>query len=58
MKKSHLKLLPWPGNPPDMNHIKSLWVVLKDEIHKVLITNKTVLIERLIRIGGQVNEKR
>ena len=50
MKKNHFKSLPWPGNSPAMNPIKSLWDVLKDEIHKVPITNKTQLTEHLIRV--------
>ena len=50
MIKNHLKLPLWPGNSPDMNPIKSSWDVLKDEIHKVPIANKTQLIERLIRV--------
>ena len=33
-----------------MNPIESLWDVSKDEIHEVPITNKTQLIERLIRV--------
>ena len=50
MKKNHLKLLPWPGNSSDIDPIKSLWNILKDEIHKVSVTNKTQIIERLIRV--------
>ena len=50
MKKNHLKLLPWPGNSPAMNPIESLWNILKDEIHKVCMTNKIQIIERLICI--------
>ena len=50
MKKNHSTLLPWPGNSPDMNPIKSLWDILKDEIREVPITNKTQLIEHLIRV--------
>ena len=38
------------GNSPDMNPIESLWDVLRDKFHKVFITNKTQLIERLIRV--------
>ena len=33
-----------------MNPIESLWDILKDEIPKVLIANKTQIIERLILI--------
>ena len=50
MKKNHFKLPPWPGNSPALNPIESLWDVLRDKIHEVLITNKTQLIERLIRV--------
>lgn len=45
--KKGLRILPWPGNSPDMNPIETLWDVLKNEIHEVPITNKTQLIDRL-----------
>ena len=50
MKTNHLKILPWPGNSPDMNPIESLWDVLKDETHEIPITDKTQLTEHLIRV--------
>ena len=40
-KKNHFNLQPWPGNLPDINPIRSLWDILKDEIPEVSITDKT-----------------
>ena len=45
-----VQLLPWAGNSPDMNPIKSLWDILKNEIHSEPITTKHELIARLIRV--------
>lgn len=49
-RQNGVRVLPWAGNSPDMNPIENLWDVLKNEIHEVPITNKTKLIERLIRV--------
>ena len=48
--KNEVKLLSWVGNSPDMNPIENLWYFLKEEIHSVPITNKNVLIEKLIHV--------
>ena len=49
-RENDVKLLPWPGNSPDMNPIEELWSILKNEIHKVPLTTKHALIERLIYV--------
>ena len=48
--KNYLKLLSWPANSPDMNHIGSLCDILKNEIHEASIINKFLLTECLIHV--------
>ncbi|GFU52094.1 uncharacterized protein TNCV_3225161 [Trichonephila clavipes] len=38
----------WPGNSPDMNPIVNVWELMKREVAKDVITNKTQLLERII----------
>lgn len=44
------RVLDWPGNSPDMNPIEGLWNDLKDEMSKIVSTNKKDLIARLIDV--------
>ncbi|GFV82785.1 putative transposase like protein [Trichonephila clavipes] len=44
----NIPLLDWPGNSPDMNTIENVWELMKREVAKDVITNKTQLLERII----------
>lgn len=46
----NVRVLPWPGNSPDMNPIENLWELTKREVAKEVITTKQQLIEILIRV--------
>ena len=53
-RDNKIKVLIWPGNSPDMNHIENLWDILKHEIYseptnKTLTTNRE-LVERQIKV--------
>lgn len=50
LEQKRIKVLPWPGNSPDMNPIENLWEITKREVVKKVITNKTQLIENLIQV--------
>lgn len=49
IKGTGLKLLPWPGNSPDLNPIENMWALLKKKMAMKNTTNIQVLIERLIQ---------
>ncbi|VEN63703.1 unnamed protein product [Callosobruchus maculatus] len=49
LSEKNVRVLPWPGNSPDMNPIENLWKLTKREVAKEAITNKRQLIETLIR---------
>lgn len=48
LREKNVPLLEWPGNSPEMNPIENVWECLKREIGKDNVTNKTVLIYRII----------
>lgn len=50
LAEKNIRLLPWPGNSPDMNPIENLWEITKREISKEMVTTKTRLIEKLIEV--------
>lgn len=47
MRKKKIPLLDWPGNSPDMNPIENVWAVLKNQLSKIIITNKASLIAEI-----------
>lgn len=56
LNDNNILLLDWPGNSPDLNPIENTWELLKREISKEKITNKTTLIEKII-FNWNHNEK-
>ncbi|GFV31211.1 putative transposase like protein [Trichonephila clavipes] len=45
LAEQNIPLLDWPGNSPDMNSIENIWELMKREVAKDVITNKTQLLE-------------
>ncbi|GFY34936.1 uncharacterized protein TNCV_155091 [Trichonephila clavipes] len=45
LAEQNIPLLDWPGNSPDMNPIENIWELMKREVAKDVITNKTQLLE-------------
>ncbi|GFV89117.1 putative transposase like protein [Trichonephila clavipes] len=41
LAEQNIPLLDWPGNSPDMNPIENVWELMKRELAKDVITNKT-----------------
>ncbi|GFX83434.1 transposable element Tcb2 transposase [Trichonephila clavipes] len=50
LAEQNIPLLDWPGNSPDMNSIENVWELMKREVAKDVITNKTQLLERIIHV--------
>ncbi|GFW17362.1 transposable element Tcb2 transposase [Trichonephila clavipes] len=50
LAEQNIPLLDWPGNSPDMSTIENVWELMKREVAKNVITNKTQLLERIIRV--------
>ncbi|GFV17128.1 transposable element Tcb2 transposase [Trichonephila clavipes] len=50
LAEQNIPLLDWPGNSPDMNTIEKFWELMKREVAKDVITNKTQLLERIIHV--------
>lgn len=50
LEEKNIRMLPRPGNSPDMNPIENLWEITKREIAKEMVTTKTRLIEKLIEV--------
>ncbi|GFX40580.1 transposable element Tcb2 transposase [Trichonephila clavipes] len=50
LAEQNIPLLGWPGNSPDMNPIESIWELMKREVGKDVITNKMLLLERIIHV--------
>ena len=49
-RDNKIRLLKWPRNSPDINPIKNLWNILRDEIHAKPMTTKRELVQRLIKV--------
>ncbi|GFX78224.1 uncharacterized protein TNCV_5135711 [Trichonephila clavipes] len=50
LAEQNILLLDWPSNSPDMNTIENIWELMKTEVAKDVITNKTQLLERIIHV--------
>ncbi|GFX88955.1 transposable element Tcb2 transposase [Trichonephila clavipes] len=50
LAEQHIPLLDWLGNSPDMSPIENIWELMKREVAKDVITNKTQLLERIIHV--------
>ncbi|GFS71540.1 transposable element Tcb2 transposase [Trichonephila clavipes] len=50
LAEQNIPLLDWPGNSPDMNTIENVLELMKREVAKDVITNKTLLLERIIHM--------
>ncbi|GFX88419.1 uncharacterized protein TNCV_2278871 [Trichonephila clavipes] len=50
LAEQNIPLLDWPGNSPDINPIENVWELMKREVAKDVITNKTQLLERIIQV--------
>ena len=50
LRDEGIVVLDWPGNSPDINPIEKMWAIMKKEMRKNVISNKTKLIEELIRV--------
>ncbi|GFU45089.1 transposable element Tcb2 transposase [Trichonephila clavipes] len=53
LAEQNIPLLDWPGNSPDMNTIENVWELMKREVAKDVITNKTLLLERIIHVWNR-----
>ncbi|GFV91215.1 putative transposase like protein [Trichonephila clavipes] len=52
LSEQNIPLLDWPGNSPDMNPIENVWELMKREVAKDVITNKMLLLERIIHVSN------
>ncbi|GFX76726.1 transposable element Tcb2 transposase [Trichonephila clavipes] len=50
LAEQNILLLDLPGNSPDMNTIENIWELMKREVAKDVITNKTQLLEKIIHV--------
>ncbi|GFV40664.1 transposable element Tcb2 transposase [Trichonephila clavipes] len=50
LEEQNIPLLDWLGNSPDMNTIEDVWELMKREVAKDVITNKTQILERIIHM--------
>ncbi|GFX64656.1 transposable element Tcb2 transposase [Trichonephila clavipes] len=48
--EQNIHLLDWPRNSPDMKPIENFWELMKIEVAKDVITNKTQLLEKIIHV--------
>ncbi|GFV63417.1 uncharacterized protein TNCV_4458411 [Trichonephila clavipes] len=50
LAEQNIPMLDWPGNSPDMNPIENAWELMEREVVKDVITNETLLLERIIHV--------
>ncbi|GFT61274.1 putative transposase like protein [Trichonephila clavipes] len=50
LAEQDIPLLDWTGNSPDMNPNENVWELMKREVDKDVITNKTQFLERIIHV--------
>ncbi|GFX46094.1 uncharacterized protein TNCV_2094121 [Trichonephila clavipes] len=50
LAEQNIPMLDWPGNSPDMNPIENVWESMEREVAKDVITNETLLLERIIHV--------
>ncbi|GFX17527.1 HTH_Tnp_Tc3_2 domain-containing protein [Trichonephila clavipes] len=50
LTEQNIPLLEWPGNSTHMSTIEKFWELMKREVAKDVITNKTQLLERIIHV--------
>ncbi|GFU93249.1 uncharacterized protein TNCV_1859801 [Trichonephila clavipes] len=50
LAEQNIPMLDWPGNNPDMNPIENVWELMEREVAKDVITNETLLLERIIHV--------
>ncbi|GFU79742.1 putative transposase like protein [Trichonephila clavipes] len=50
LAEQNIPLLDWPVNRPDMSPMENVWELMKREEAKDVITNKTLLLERIIHV--------
>ncbi|GFY32447.1 putative transposase like protein [Trichonephila clavipes] len=50
LAEQNIPLLDWLGNSPATNPIENVWELMKREVAKDVITNKTQLLERIIHV--------
>jgi len=49
-KDNKVTVLDWPGNSPDISPIENLWAIMKKRLHNHDCTQKTKLIETVIKV--------
>ncbi|GFV71037.1 transposable element Tcb2 transposase [Trichonephila clavipes] len=50
LEERNIPLLDWLGNSPDINTIENVWELMKREMAKDVIANKTQIFERIIHM--------
>ena len=49
-KENKTNQIEWPGYSTDINPIENLWSILKQKLRRKIITKKTQLIEKVIKV--------